>query len=220
MAMQQGPQALKPFYGPARGFSFSREIQPILNQHCIRCHDGTAGPDKAFGLTGQAQHDTTAKRYWSEAYLALTGAESVTAARGRSDREQVNWIDAQSRPSLLPPYYRGSARSGLLDQLRAGHGETDLDREALDKIAAWIDLGVPFCGDYLEANAWTREEMDKYTHYQRKREGLARADRQNIERWYREQYRIPIDLPDVEARYLEYRSAGPGLGTPPITDTR
>ena len=30
-------------------------------------------------------------------------------------------------------------------------GERRLSREELDKIATWIDLGVPFCGDYFEA---------------------------------------------------------------------
>jgi hypothetical protein len=33
------PQALEPFYGPPRGFSFSREIQPILDRHCTGCHN-------------------------------------------------------------------------------------------------------------------------------------------------------------------------------------
>ena len=38
LAMKAGPQALEPFYGPPRGFSFPQEIQPILDRHCIRCH--------------------------------------------------------------------------------------------------------------------------------------------------------------------------------------
>jgi hypothetical protein len=38
LAMQRGPQALEPFHGPARGFSFAKEIQPILDRNCIRCH--------------------------------------------------------------------------------------------------------------------------------------------------------------------------------------
>ena len=38
-AMRNGPQDLTPFYGEPRGFSFQKEIQPILNKHCIKCHD-------------------------------------------------------------------------------------------------------------------------------------------------------------------------------------
>ena len=31
-----------PWYGPARGFDFRREVQPVLDKHCIGCHDGAA----------------------------------------------------------------------------------------------------------------------------------------------------------------------------------
>ncbi|MCF7974243.1 MAG: hypothetical protein K9N55_10540 [Phycisphaerae bacterium] len=211
IAMQKGPQDLTPFYGPPRGFSFAREVQPILDQHCISCHDGSEGEDKAFSLTSRPYHDTTAKRFWSEAYLALTGSKPKEQAQGDSFRDVVNWIEAQSRPSMLPPYYKGSAKSTLMKSLREGHGKTRLDQEALDKIAAWIDLGVPFCGDYLEANAWNQAEMDKYMRYQRKREALALEDHENIERLFAEQYNATIEMPEPEPRYQEYLTAGPGL---------
>jgi hypothetical protein len=42
LAMRAGPQNLEPFYGPPRGFSFPKEIQPILDRHCIRCHKDRA----------------------------------------------------------------------------------------------------------------------------------------------------------------------------------
>jgi len=38
-ALRKGAVALDPFYGEARGFSFPRDIQPILDKHCIRCHN-------------------------------------------------------------------------------------------------------------------------------------------------------------------------------------
>jgi hypothetical protein len=41
LALKAGPQDLVPFHGPPRGFSFPREIQPILDRHCTRCHNGT-----------------------------------------------------------------------------------------------------------------------------------------------------------------------------------
>lgn len=211
VAMQKGPQMLEPFYGPARGFSFTGEVQPILDRHCIQCHDGTRGENKAFGLTKRPFHDTTAKRFWSESYLALTGAKPTAGAQGNSSRELVNWIDAQSRPSMLPPYSRGSAQSKLIEMLRQGHSDTQLSREEMAKIAAWIDLGVPFCGDYLEANAWNQEEMNKYLRYQRKREALASDDRRSIEQWYEEQSKTTIKLLDPAPRYLDYQAAGPGL---------
>jgi len=34
------PSAIAPWYGPARGFSFNREVQPVLDAYCIGCHHG------------------------------------------------------------------------------------------------------------------------------------------------------------------------------------
>jgi len=59
LAMRAGPQKLTDFYGPPRGFSFQREIQPILDKHCTRCHDGRGAvpavrPSASFAHAGDA----------------------------------------------------------------------------------------------------------------------------------------------------------------------
>jgi expansin (peptidoglycan-binding protein) len=51
-----------------------------------------------------------------------------------------------------------------------------MTQEELVKLSAWIDLGVPFCGDYVEANAWTEAEKAKYQHFQDKRTRLAEEE--------------------------------------------
>ena len=33
LALRAGPQALEPFYGPPRGFSYAREVQPVVGEH-------------------------------------------------------------------------------------------------------------------------------------------------------------------------------------------
>ncbi len=172
MALRRDPEALRPFYGPARGFSFSKEIQPILDAKCISCHDGQ--PGKPFGLTSREIIDHAAKRRWSEAYLALTHAQldepkNGGAWRGDANHPLLNWVSAQSAPPLLPPYSAGSSRSKLMEILDQGHEGVRLSREELDKLGAWIDLGVPFCGDYIEANAWTPAELETYRRFLAKR---------------------------------------------------
>ena len=32
--------AITPWHGPARGFSFVREVQPVLDRYCVSCHGG------------------------------------------------------------------------------------------------------------------------------------------------------------------------------------
>ena len=40
------------------------------------------------------------------------------------------------------------------------------------KLACWIDLLVPYCGDYREANAWSQEDLDRV----RPRRGYGKKD--------------------------------------------
>ncbi|MEI8234379.1 MAG: hypothetical protein WCH57_06795 [Verrucomicrobiota bacterium] len=195
-----GAESLKPFYGPARPFSFSREIQPILDQKCVSCHNErppvaqvptyerdrstapaaepaeTPGPvasaDK-FSLLGDSTLYYQSKRHWSDAYLYLTN-------HGKSNAS-VNWIGAQSIPPMLPPYFAGSAKSSLLGMLEKGHHDVKLSREEFDKIACWIDLLVPYCGEYTEAAAWTPVEFSNYDCYLQKRRQMQELERAGIE---------------------------------------
>jgi hypothetical protein len=93
----------------------------------------------------------------------------------------VNWIGAQSVPEALPAYFAGAARSELMTMLEKGHQGVKLSREELEKIACWIDLLVPYCGDYREANAWTEEEMKKHERYAEKRRQEEEVEQQNID---------------------------------------
>ncbi len=233
LALRAGPAALEPFYGLPRGFSFPREIQPILDKHCVSCHSdpgqrmsrerlkggwtrerdpdwqaalrATAGrlasqagsaPSAApavatnrpaFSLRGHGVLDRLAKRHWSEAYLNLTLAEPAQndwdrgSFGGTADGRLVNWPGAQSIPAPLPPCSAGACRSDLLALLEGGHGGVRLSREELDKIACWIDLYVPYCGDYEEAAAWTPEETAKYRRYLEKRRRMEALEQRNIE---------------------------------------
>ena len=126
LALAAGPQELDPFYGPPRGFSFRREIQPILDRHCVGCHkegprapeakgrsDRAGGGDKSAFSLRDATGLVSAGRAWSEAYLALT-------LRGKPHRV-VHWLNVQSVPPMLPPYTAGSASSELMTMLEAGH---------------------------------------------------------------------------------------------------
>jgi hypothetical protein len=188
IAMTKGPQELSPFYGSPRGFSFNREIQPILDNHCIGCHndrssrrasgqirasESTDEAKKAFSLLGAPNVDDAAGRVWSDSYLALTSSGDPQAG-------PVRWLNVQSVPPVLAPYYAGSAGSPLVEMLRAGHNGVVLSTEEMEKICCWIDLLVPFCGDYIEANCWTPEELDKYLRYQKKCDAMAGVELQNI----------------------------------------
>ncbi len=196
-AMRRGPQPLQPFHDSPRGFSFVREIQPILDQHCVCCHHldqppsylggKTAGsppnqptPEKpeqaktdsqgivaAFSLKGTQRLDEKAMRSWSDSYRAL------------AHRQVANWINIQSGPAMLPPYHAGASQSKLVAMLRDGsHYDAKLDRAELDRIVTWIDLLVPYAGDYTEAMA--EEGIPRYTQFLEKRHRWRETESQNI----------------------------------------
>ncbi len=201
-ALAAGPRPLKPFYGPPRGFSFTREIQPILDRHCVNCHHrdepppyfgpgritrfraadaGLVEPERdgvaavadmphlkpAFSLKSQQFLDPESQRKWSDSYLAL------------AHRHVADWIDIQSRPSMLPPYHAGSAKSGLIEMLESGeHYGVRLAKPERDRFIVWIDLLVPYCGDYLEAIA--EEQIPKYQHFLEKRRRWQAEEAENV----------------------------------------
>ncbi|MHC4252698.1 MAG: HzsA-related protein, partial [Planctomycetota bacterium] len=45
LASRKAPSEISPWYGPVRGFSFKREVQPVLDRYCAGCHDGKARTD-------------------------------------------------------------------------------------------------------------------------------------------------------------------------------
>jgi hypothetical protein len=143
----------------------------------------------AFSLLGATTADPVAKRAWSDAYLNLTLARATgdhvipEAYFGTFDGRIVNWIGSQSIPTLLPPYVAGACQSSLFTLLADGHYGVELAREELDRLACWIDLFVPYGGDYFEANTWNDEERGKYERFLAKRRRMEAEEQAGIREW-------------------------------------
>ena len=71
----------------------------------------------------------------------------------------------------------------MIKRLEQGHGGCKLTKDEIATVALWLDLCVPFIGDYREANAWTEEEHDYYTYYEKKREEARAAEKENIRQY-------------------------------------
>ena len=195
IALRKGAAKLQPVMFPppgARhdaGFSFVRDVQPILDHHCVSCHTG--GQDKPFSLLGNV--DVSAKgieanelseRAFSEAYLNLT-------SYGDHDGPYIDWLGIQEGPSMLPPYDSGACKSKLISMFRGpdgqyggqdeNHKEVKLGEKDVKTLALWIDLLVPFCGDYVEANQWTVADRAQYEYYWAKRVAEDEIDAFNVE---------------------------------------
>ena len=54
LALRRPPSAIIPGPDGTRPFSYVRLVQPVLDRHCVACHDGRPGPGKSrLALTGQ-----------------------------------------------------------------------------------------------------------------------------------------------------------------------
>ena len=130
------------------GFDYARVVQPILDQHCVRCHSGVM-PDGKIDLSAD-QTD-----YFNVSYETL--------ARGRRewgeaqwDNPFVSWIPTyngfETNILLVTPKAWGSPRSKLVELLLEGHPAPDgqrrlhLNDAEQRRIFAWIDLNVPYYG--------------------------------------------------------------------------
>ncbi len=126
-----------------------------------------AGIEPAFSLRGIQTLDKGAQRKWSDSYRAL------------ADRKICSWINVQSAPPMLAPYTAGSSQSPLIAMLEDGsHYGVKLSRAELDRFMAWIDLLVPYVGDYTEAMA--EDQIPRYNHFLEKRRRWHAEEARNI----------------------------------------
>ena len=130
-AATREPVEITPWHGPTRGYSFTREVQPVLDKYCVTCHNGAKPGRPDFRSDGPNKF-----RNFSSAYIAL--------------HPYVRRPGPESDYHLLPPLEYHADNSELVQMLRKGHGRVKLDAEAWDRLLTWIDLNVPDKGTWGE----------------------------------------------------------------------
>lgn len=118
-----------------------------------------------FILTSRKVEDKKAKRIWYQSYLSLTQNGKMTP--------MLNWIEAENVPTMLPPRAFGSSKSLIMNYLEPEHFNVQLTENEKRIFACWIDLGIPYCGSYTQANLWSPDEKKLYQYFQKKREVAA-----------------------------------------------
>jgi hypothetical protein len=133
MAFARPPSAIQPGPDGSLPFGYPRLIQPILDRHCVRCHDGSAGPDKSkLVLSGEPEGNRALA--WSRSYVNLKPYLGL------------------HMPTVSRPGQIGADRSPLTAILTGEtHGKyVKLPDEDLRKVYLWLDANAPFYGTYEE----------------------------------------------------------------------
>jgi formylglycine-generating enzyme required for sulfatase activity len=132
-AMQFAPSKPEPWYGPKRGFSFVREVQPVLDKYCVGCHNGQPGRPNLDDVTSTR---TSLGASFPKSYIEL--------------HPFVRRNGPEGDYHVLTPLEFHADTSDLVQMLQKGHYNVELDREAWDRLITWIDLNVPAQGTWHE----------------------------------------------------------------------
>ena len=160
LALLRPPSSLRAPGGPVRGFSFRRDVQPVLDRHCVSCHNAQARPDGlklpdlrrdpgGYMVYGAGQPDGQFIRGASRQEL-LGKYSAVFDPAYVVLRRFVRVGGLESDLHLLPPMEFHADTSELVQMLRRGHHGVTLDREAWERLITWIDLNAPCHGTWRE----------------------------------------------------------------------
>lgn len=154
LASLRPPLQLDPWYGPARGFDFEREVQPVLNRYCVSCHNEEKNldlraekyfPEYAGRLPGrwdyQRLHPDLIEKYdnkvsYTPAYEALL--------------PYIRRVNAGDDISILEPGEYHVITSELVQTLKEGHMGIEMDKESWSRITTWIDMNGPCHGTWKD----------------------------------------------------------------------
>jgi formylglycine-generating enzyme required for sulfatase activity len=135
-AARQVPVEPTTWYGPKRGFSYIREIQPVLDKYCVECHNGQPNrpnlSDPTIIRTSGGINQMPKSYTELHPYIRRNGPEG--------DYHTLTPLEFHADTSLL------------IQMLKKGHYNVKLDPEAMDRLLTWIDINVPAHGTYHEAS--------------------------------------------------------------------
>jgi formylglycine-generating enzyme required for sulfatase activity len=203
VAIKRPASEIAPWWGPERGFSFKREVQPVLDRYCLGCHnqDGPAkgiadlrgDQGKMIAYNGRLRNGNGPVP--TVVNLPVT-PEMHRQYGGIFDpsfielRKYVRVGGLESDIGVLDPAEFHPNTTELVQVLAKGHHGVQLDREAWDRLFTWIDLNAPDHGTWTETigkdrvesyNARRRELQKMYAVLKPDAEAIWEAPRQPVQ---------------------------------------
>jgi len=133
IAVARDPSVPTPPPWGTKPLSFLRDVQPIFDKHCVRCHTGLKPPkglDFSGGLT--AQHNRAYDTIISRGLVALA--------------------DKNDDSKITPPLAFGSHKSKIVGQFqkRLGKGPDGVSPEEWVSVVTWIDANAPYNDGFID----------------------------------------------------------------------
>ncbi|MBO5255850.1 MAG: SUMF1/EgtB/PvdO family nonheme iron enzyme, partial [Opitutales bacterium] len=133
LASRKAPTKIKPFVAGVRGYSFIRDVQPVLDKYCVGCHNG--GNEKLPNF----KRNVKGYAHFPKAYLDLA--------------KFVRRSGPECNQNMLIPMEFNADTSELIHILKKGHKGVKLDDQSMKTLITWIDMNVPCFGTWKEIKA-------------------------------------------------------------------
>ncbi len=131
-AFASPPKHIEPAAWGAGPFDYERVVQPILDNHCIRCHDGQSEAEPDLRSI-RDEHRVPAS------YRSLISGGYV---------HYFDWVYG-ARHFKAEPLGFGTLQSALFEILKTeAHQDVKLEPDELRAVKEWIDLNCPLWPDY------------------------------------------------------------------------
>ena len=131
LALARAPSEIEPGPDGSRPLSYPILVQPVIDRHCVRCHNSDKPEGKVI-LTGEP-----AKQF-SQSYNALVSLVAYTA-----------WGNPQDNfEPLTAPDRFGARASKLTKLLDDGHYDVKLSDDEWERIVTWMDANALFYGTF------------------------------------------------------------------------
>ena len=150
-AVQNPPCDLTPEFGRSPFlFSYAKEVQPVLDQYCVCCHDWPT--EKTAPLARRASEKVILcgdlNPLFNQSYWQIREKKLVSVI-GSAYAEKIKplvWGARRSR--LIDIMKNGHDQGGAIDQARQEMGVGSLNSGAIEIVSAWVDLNGPYYPDF------------------------------------------------------------------------
>lgn len=129
LAFRRKPSSIKPEVDGTNPYSYPRLVQPVLNKHCVSCHE--KNPKKAPRLDDE---------------LIVQGRKRFFASYFSLAPKYGFW-QYGNRFRTTPGKF-GAQASKLYQMLKKGHHKVKLSPEEMHRIVLWLDSSSLFYGVY------------------------------------------------------------------------
>ncbi len=145
IASNNPAQSIIPNREVVAGFSYEKEIQPILDAHCIKCHNGK---NKIIDLKSKKLVDKRNSLNFSTSYFNL--------------HPFFRRPGPESDAYMPKPYEYHISTSEAYRMLEKGHHGVKLDKESKKRLAQWVDLNTPYYGSWSDTFRDTKKDWTKF----------------------------------------------------------